>query len=227
MDSFEGGSADPSSLHKYLYTANDPIDLSDPTGKQFGLDATIAGAIGNTLNAMEANVSNAIVQGLICQQQGTCKNSTVGALFDLAFTSLAATVFIGAVAVGGKIFKQLPLRFSQITASSSFSAEGTFAGETIGSIAAKLRTGKISPAAVAVQYIVRGGVRLIVNTRSALSLLRAAVPEAAWDLVDVTGNAEAEAALTSRLANNGLAEEGTEVLRITQPGISTNASGLQ
>jgi hypothetical protein len=134
MDTFEGGSADPSSLHNYLYTANDPIDLSDPTGKQFGLDATIAGAIGNTLNAMEANVSNAVVQGLICQQQGTCKNSTVGALFDLAFTSLAATVFIGAVAVGGKIFKQLPLRFSQITASSSFSAEGTFAGETIGSL---------------------------------------------------------------------------------------------
>jgi RHS repeat-associated protein len=228
MDTDEGDFASPPSLHKYLYAGNDPIDLSDPSGRDFGFaDAAITGAIANTINSINANVGTSVIQGLQCAQQDTCKNATTGALFALAFNALAATFIIGGVAVVGKILKQLPLRFSQITASSSFSAEGTLAGETIGSVAAKLRTGKISPVAVPVQYIVRGGVRLIVNTRSALALLRGAVPEAAWEFVEVTGNPEAEAALTNRLANNGLTNEGTEVLRITQPGIPTNASGLQ
>ncbi|MEW6609983.1 MAG: hypothetical protein AB1414_21480, partial [bacterium] len=32
MDSFEGTSVDPGSLHKYVYTANDPINKIDPSG---------------------------------------------------------------------------------------------------------------------------------------------------------------------------------------------------
>jgi RHS repeat-associated protein len=34
-DSFEGVSFDPESLHKYLYTAGNPIDLVDPSGNSF------------------------------------------------------------------------------------------------------------------------------------------------------------------------------------------------
>jgi hypothetical protein len=35
QDSFEGSSFDPRSLHKYLYSACDPINLSDPSGYSF------------------------------------------------------------------------------------------------------------------------------------------------------------------------------------------------
>jgi hypothetical protein len=226
MDTFEGDSAAPSSLHRYLYTADDPVDRSDPSGKDFGLDAAIAGAIGNTINAMEANVSSAIIQGIQCEQQGTCKNGTTGALFDLAFTALAATVVIGAIAVVGNLVKQLPLRFSQISAGVRFQ-EGTgfvFQGETISAVAAKLRTGAASPAAVPVRFIIRGSTRLIVDTRSALALIRAGVVESEWVLVDITGSAE-EAAMTKRLAKSGLTDEGTDLIRIT--GLGQNASNIE
>jgi RHS repeat-associated protein len=33
MDSFEGNTQDPLSLHKYLYSDGDPVDFSDPTGR--------------------------------------------------------------------------------------------------------------------------------------------------------------------------------------------------
>lgn len=33
MDTYEGSPADPASLHKYLYSRDNPINLSDPTGK--------------------------------------------------------------------------------------------------------------------------------------------------------------------------------------------------
>lgn len=33
MDSYDGSSEDPLSLHKYLYTEDDPVDMDDPAGK--------------------------------------------------------------------------------------------------------------------------------------------------------------------------------------------------
>lgn len=35
MDSFEGGTSDPRSLHKYLYTGSDPVNHIDPSGNTF------------------------------------------------------------------------------------------------------------------------------------------------------------------------------------------------
>jgi hypothetical protein len=45
MDDYEGNSQDPISLHKYLYAANDPIGLIDPSGK-YGI------TIGQVLTAV-------------------------------------------------------------------------------------------------------------------------------------------------------------------------------
>jgi len=226
MDTSEGNSSTPVSLHKYLYAGNGPIDSIDPSGHDFGVaDAAIASAISNTINTIEANVGNSVLQGLMCEQQGTCKNGTVGALFDLAFTAIASTVILGALSVVGKFAKQLPLRFSQNTASVVFQEGGPFEGETIGAVAAKLRTNQINPGELPVRYIVRGGNRLIVNTRSSLALLRAGIPESAWELIDLTGDAAAETAMTQRLERNALTDEGTDVLRIT--GLGPNASNLQ
>jgi hypothetical protein len=108
------------------------------------------------------------------------------------------------------------LRFAQTTASAAFSADGTFAGETIESLAAKLRAGTISPADVPVRYVTIEGNDLIDNTRSALALRRAGIPQSSWTLVDAT--ATDTAAIEARLIKNGLTAEGTDVLRITGAG---------
>jgi hypothetical protein len=51
-----------------------------------------------------------------------------------------------------------------------------------------------------------------------LALLRGGVSPADWTVNDFTGDPFYEELLTQRLANNGLANEGTDVLRITGAG---------
>jgi len=45
MDSYEGVSQDPRSLHKYLYSSGEPVDMSDPTGNFGTEDVTAAAGI--------------------------------------------------------------------------------------------------------------------------------------------------------------------------------------
>jgi RHS repeat-associated protein len=42
-DTYEGKTSDPSTLHKYLYVANDPVNKIDPSGQMFLMDLAIAG----------------------------------------------------------------------------------------------------------------------------------------------------------------------------------------
>lgn len=49
MDPFVGNSADPQSLHKYLYAHNDPIQNIDPTGKLSLGSVTLASGIAGSL----------------------------------------------------------------------------------------------------------------------------------------------------------------------------------
>ncbi len=94
------------------------------------------------------------------------------------------------------------LRFSQTTASAAFSADGAFAGKTIGSLAGELRAGTVAVGDVPVG--VTNG--LIVNTRSSLALMRAGIPQSNWVLIDAT---ESEGAnIAARLIRNGLGPEG-------------------
>ena len=114
------------------------------------------------------------------------------------------------------------LRFSQTTASTNFSAEGTFAGKTIGSLADELRAGTVAASEVPVGIVNLGSNALIVNTRSALALTRAGIPQSSWNLVNMT--ATNGAAIEARLAANCLTAEGTATLRIT--GLGQSASAL-
>jgi hypothetical protein len=59
----------------------------------------------------------------------------------------------------------------------------------------------------------------MVNTRSALVLRRAGIPESQWRLIDRTGVPEIEALVTERLLRNQLDNTGTDVLRITGAGM--------
>ena len=115
------------------------------------------------------------------------------------------------------------LRFSQTTASSAFSAEGTFAGNTIGGLAGDLRAGAVAAGDVPVSYVNLGGNSLIVNTRSSLALTRAGIPQSSWTLIDAT--ATDAASIQARLIRNGLTVEGTPTLRIT--GLGRGASSLE
>ena len=107
-----------------------------------------------------------------------------------------------------------------ISASPFFSAEGTFAGKTIGGLSAELRAGTVAASEVPVGYVTIGGNNLIANTRSALSLMRAGIPQSAWTLIDMT--ATDGAAIEARLMSNGLSVEGASTLRITGMGQSIN-----
>ncbi len=115
------------------------------------------------------------------------------------------------------------LRFSQTTASTAFSADGAFAGKTIGGLAADLRAGTVAASDVPVGYVNLGGNSLIVNTRSSLALTRAGIPQSGWTMIDMT--ATDGAAIQARLLRNGLTLEGTPTLRIT--GLGSGASSLE
>jgi hypothetical protein len=110
------------------------------------------------------------------------------------------------------------LRFTQTTASPVFSDEGIFAGRRISELAQDLRGGVMAPEQVPVEYIVRDGNPLIVNTRSALALQRADIPQSGWNLIDRTGVPEVETRITERLLKNQLDNTGTSTLRITGQG---------
>ena len=116
------------------------------------------------------------------------------------------------------------LRFSQVTASPRFSADGTFAGKTIGQLASELRAGSVSASDVPVGYVTTAeGTNLIVNTRSSLALRRAGIPQGEWTLLDQTATELPK--IQERLMRNQLTGEGTRTLRIT--GIGKNASSLE
>lgn len=218
VDTYEGDPQSPLALHKYLYTAADPVDKVDPNGNQFEIDVAIASSIQSTLAGIQGNVGLAVLEQF--QHGGN------SGLIALALNSAVSTFFIGA-AIVGDLAEKLPLRFTQETASFYFSddIDALFKGETIASLAQKLRENEIAPPGVPVRYIVRNGVRLIVDTRSSLALLRANIPESQWLLQDVSGNPDVEVDITRRLIDNGLPNEGTEYVRITGFGQAASKIG--
>ena len=211
--------------------------------------AAAAGAVAGTITAINpgilaggvANVAAGVTRRLI-ESHGASAGSLHDVMVDAATGVVAhvATVFKGGVGTGGnagrtasaieRIQEAEPtavrptgLRFSQRTASANFSEEGRFSGKTIGGLSSELRGGIVSPKDVPVGYVRLGDGNLIVNTRSALSLTRAGIPQESWNLVDMTTSQAAN--IESRLGNNGLDVEGTDVLRIT--GLGSGASNLQ
>jgi filamentous hemagglutinin len=98
--------------------------------------------------------------------------------------------------------------FAQKTFGQTFSSGGKFAGQTIDDVAGSLRSGSMRAGDVPIEYIVRDGNTLMLNTRSAQALQQAGVPRSQWNAVNMTGNAAAEARLTGQLQRNGLGSGG-------------------
>lgn len=109
-------------------------------------------------------------------------------------------------------------KYAQKTYREMFSAYGKFAGRSVDDVAKALTKGKMSVDDIPIEYIVRDGDTLILNTRSSQALQRAGIPRSQWRAVNMTGNAAAEARLSAQLGRNGLTSSGTSVVRSTAPG---------
>lgn len=80
-------------------------------------------------------------------------------------------------------------------------------------VVAALRSGALKPSDVPIDYIVRDGNTLILNTRSAQALTRAGIPRSQWSAINQTGQAAYEARLTGQLTRNKLTSEGIQTVR--------------
>lgn len=103
--------------------------------------------------------------------------------------------------------------YAQRTYSETFSSSGKFAGKTIDDVAKDLKSGKIAVTDVPVDYIVRNGRTLILNTRSAQALTRAGISRSHWNAVDRSGQRAYEARLTGQLKGNNLTDKGTPTVK--------------
>ena len=111
--------------------------------------------------------------------------------------------------------------FAQRSYNNTFSPEGIkkyseLAGEpiqTVENLANAIKTGKISPAELPIEYIVRDGNTLILNTRTSQALIQAGIPRSQWNAVNQTGNAFAESLLSGQLNRNKLTSEGISTVR--------------
>ena len=110
------------------------------------------------------------------------------------------------------------VRFAQKTYSGKFSPEGQklyseLAGEpitTVDDLSDALAHGTIDVSDISIDYIVRDGNVLILNTRSSQALIQAGIPMDQWNFVNKTGDPLFEEMLTNQLENNGLTSEGTK-----------------
>jgi RHS repeat-associated protein len=93
MDLYEGDPASPPSLHKYIYTADEPVDRLDPSGKDFDLGSlSVNVAISSTIDAISGFRANG-VKGAV---EGALKGAVIGAVF-FGFGAL--------ISGGGKLFQ--------------------------------------------------------------------------------------------------------------------------
>ncbi len=111
--------------------------------------------------------------------------------------------------------------YAQKTYSSTFSPEGIkkysdLTGEpinTVDDLVNAINNGKISVNDLPIEYIVRDGTTLILNTRTAQALKQAGIPRNQWMAVDRTGNQLFEQLLDGQLSRNKLTSEGISTVR--------------
>jgi RHS repeat-associated protein len=111
----------------------------------------------------------------------------------LAMEAWAARAAIGVAA---------DAKFAQTTYSSVFGKKGLFAGKSVEQVAAALRSGAMKASEVPINYIVRDGETIILNTRSAKALELAGIPRSQWNGINQTGNQMFEELLDGQLARN-------------------------
>ena len=87
--------------------------------------------------------------------------------------------------------------------------------DTLDDLVNAIKDGTINPSAIPVEYIVRDGNVLILNTRTAHVLTKAGIDRTAWNIINKTGNPISEELLTNPLIHNKLTSLGTDTARMT------------
>ncbi len=113
--------------------------------------------------------------------------------------------------------------FAQKTYSPSFSKEGqnkysNLAGKpikTVDDLTDAIKNGLINSSEIPIDYIIRDGNILILNTRSSQALIHAGIPRSKWNVVNRTGDEMYENMLTNQLKNNGLSSIGTPTIKFS------------
>ena len=182
-------------VNLYAYVSNDPVNKNDPSGKQ-ALFRQRSGD-NDSLNDYIETLNETMTTGM---REAEAKVWVIWAQIVTSVFGLPEEAGVS----GAAIFAQATYREGFSAAGKAFFRRMTgYAVETVGDMASLLKAGKVDPAAVPIETIVRKGQTYILNTRSAQALERAGIPRSKWTNVNMTGNADAEARLTGQLERNG------------------------
>jgi hypothetical protein len=123
----------------------------------------------------------------------------------------------------GKVGVLEDANYAQTTYRNAFSDDGitkytNLAGKpinTVDDLANAIKNNAVRVADIPVEYIVRDGKILILNTRTSQALEKAGIPKSQWKGIDKTGDADAEKRLTDQLLRNKLDSSGISTVRQT------------
>ncbi|MEO8030708.1 MAG: RHS repeat-associated core domain-containing protein [Gemmatimonadota bacterium] len=174
-------------VNLYAYAGNNPVGFSDPFG--------LCPPCSDRDEALETPLLDpvAILAGGLAGGRRTLGAQLFG---SVAADATATAVTTSAVDEAGPS----AVRFGQRAISSTFRG-GEFAGRSVESVAAGLRSGAVSASQLPLNVVVRDGVTYTMNNRSLMALRLAG--KAATVIRDVTGNPTFERQLTERLSEMG------------------------
>jgi hypothetical protein len=202
--------------------ANGVLDLTE-----FGVKAMVpvVGLLWASASAASETASDALVQG--DTHEGAMKKAIAAGL-ETYVTGKAAEGLLkntgGFIkdAKGGKIGAAgndnilEKANYAQTDYRTDFSKTGQqiyskLAGKpikTIDDLTNALKSGLIKPSDFPIDYIIRDGNVLILNTRSSQALTQAGIPRSQWDVNNKTGVTFFEESLTNQLNRNELSSKG-------------------
>jgi RHS repeat-associated protein len=190
---------------RYSHALNDPNTYVDPDGRiPFPFFALLLGLalLKHDADGGDNGAFMAVVGG-----------GLAGEIFPLLARVPGAILRSGATAGAAEAGVLKGANFAQKTFGPMFSKGGAFAGRSVEEVAAALRSGAMNASDVTINYIVRDGNTLILNTRSAQALEAAGIPRSAWSAVNRTGDELFESMLSDQLGRNGLTSAGTATVR--------------